>query len=888
MQRVLTWVAAAAIVWLAGIEILLDGRRSAAEARLAVELAAETTRARAVSLLEARAATLRGEIAKLERNATPSGEVVSTLGSLMNGSRQVLLTDGAGRIIALSAGAPALSPATARSVLANPAVWTTNASSLLLALPMWTAREQLYVLTLEPTDRLIAQAAPADAAPGLSLAWAATGPETPAAGGDLGNFGLARFTSFVPWGEIAVKRPLGPSSGFIVASASPRLLLLQWLYHALMLALIAALLLLLVWFGARHGRRLTFRYLERLESLSRSSAEFIKLTDRGVLLRAVEKRANLLIPHARIRVIPADRAKLGAKLEFPIHQAAGGAAAYMIVESRRGPLGKTDAAMLGELAHRASGALDNIDLLESRDRAVAAAESHLHDVEEAKRKIEVIFAAMSDAVLALDAGMRVSYANRNTDALFGKSREALIGCPLESFWPAESLETLTASIAGAAMGGTVSFRSIWPMQQGAPAKGWVSVRVFPYEDGFAVYLNEITGQVESEGKALQTTRAEAIGHLTGGVAHDFNNLLTVVLGNLELATLETLAPEVETLLLEAHHAADSAADLVRQLLAFARRQPLAPKVVDVGVLTAGVAGMLRRTLGATIAVEVQFSDTPRAVVDPNQLETAILNLAVNARDAMPAGGRLSIELDGVSLAPVEAADLDVPPGDYVRLKVADTGAGIAPAHLPKIFDPFFTTKPVGRGTGLGLSMVYGFVKQSGGAISVASQPGSGTAFTLLLPAEAPVPADAGQPVLPEIAELPTGTETILLVEDSLQVRSFACACLRGLGYAIVDFGDAASALAAVAHGLVPDMLLSDVVLPGGTDGTALAQILQRKLPHLPVLFMSAYADLETVVNQRLCPGENLLPKPFRRDELAHRVRNCINHAQFGESDYATA
>ncbi|MBV9756227.1 MAG: response regulator, partial [Alphaproteobacteria bacterium] len=243
---------------------------------------------------------------------------------------------------------------------------------------------------------------------------------------------------------------------------------------------------------------------------------------------------------------------------------------------------------------------------------------------------------------------------------------------------------------------------------------------------------------------------------------------------------------------------------------------------------------------------------------------------------------------GVRLTAAEAADLDVQPGDYVRLKVADTGAGIAPAHLPKIFEPFFTTKPLGRGTGLGLSMVYGFVKQSGGTIGVASQPGVGTTFTLLLPAEAPAPPDALPPAAPETADLPTGTETILLVEDSLQVRSFACMCLRGLGYAVHDFGDAAAALAAVEDGLVPDMLLSDVVLPGGTDGTALAQTLRRKLPRLPVLFMSAYADLETVVNQRLNPGENLLPKPFRRDELALRVRNCINHAQFGASDYATA
>ncbi|MBV9758806.1 MAG: PAS domain-containing protein, partial [Alphaproteobacteria bacterium] len=752
MQRLLAYVAAAAIIWLAGIEVLLDGRRSAAEAQLAAELAAETTRARAVSLLEARAAFLQGEIAKLERNATPSGEVVSTLGSLMDGSPPVILTDAAGRIIALSAGAPALAPAAARGALAKPAVWTSNGTALLLALPLWTAHEQLYVLTLEPTDRLIARAAPVDAAPGLTIAWAATGPETPAAGGDLANFGLGRFAAFVPWGDIAVKRPLGPSAGFVRATTSSRVLLLQWLYRSLTLALVALLLLALVWFGTRHGRRLTSRYLERLDSLSRSSAEFIKLTDRAVLLRAVEKRANLLLPHARIRVVSAERAKLAAKRAFPIHKASGVAAAYMIVESRRGPLGKTDAALLRELAHRAAGALDNIDLLESRDRAVATAETHLREVEEAKRKIEVIFAAMSDAVLALDAGMRVSYANRNTDALFGKGHEALVGCTLDSFWPAESLETLTAAIDGAAMGGTVSFRAVWAMP-GTQTSGWVSVRVFPYEDGFAVYLNEITGQVESEDKALQTTRAEAIGHLTGGVAHDFNNLLTVVLGNLELAMLEALAPEVETLLVEAHHAAGSAADLVRQLLAFARRQPLAPKVVDVGVLTAGVAGMLRRTLGATIAVEVQFNDTPRAVVDPNQLETAILNLALNARDAMQAGGRLSIELDGVRLTAAEAADLDVQPGDYVRLKVADTGAGIAPAHLPKIFEPFFTTKPLGRGTGLGLSMVYGFVKQSGGTIGVASQPGVGTTFTLLLPAEAPAPADALQPVAPEAADL---------------------------------------------------------------------------------------------------------------------------------------
>ncbi len=397
---------------------------------------------------------------------------------------------------------------------------------------------------------------------------------------------------------------------------------------------------------------------------------------------------------------------------------------------------------------------------------------------------------------------------------------------------------------------------------------------------------EVAERAKAEDALRQAQKMEAVGQLTGGVAHDFNNLLTVILGGLETIRkqLAKLPSGAETQRIEraaamAAHGAERAATLTARLLAFSRRQPLEPKPVDPARLVIGLADMLQRTLGETVALETMSgAGLWRTLVDPGELENALVNLAVNARDAMPGGGRLIIETTNAYLdeAYVETIPEPVPPGRYVLIAVSDTGTGMDSETLARVFEPFFTTKDVGKGTGLGLSQVYGFVRQTGGHIRIYSEVGVGTTVKIYLPRAADdlpfAPAESARSSMTARG----GTETILLVEDHDDLRSFSTGVLAELGYRVLAAANSEEALWLLEAGHHVDLLFTDVVLPAGLDGRRLANEAQARRPGLKVLFTTGYTRNAIVHNGRLDPGVELIGKPFTSEALAMKVRVILD------------
>ncbi|MBL6453949.1 PAS domain S-box protein [Belnapia sp. T6] len=383
--------------------------------------------------------------------------------------------------------------------------------------------------------------------------------------------------------------------------------------------------------------------------------------------------------------------------------------------------------------------------------------------------------------------------------------------------------------------------------------------------------------MEAEAALRQSQKMEAVGQLTGGLAHDFNNLLAGIVGSLELMKARIAQgrlPEVQRYLTAARGAADRAAALTHRLLAFSRRQTLEPKPTDANRLVAGMEELVRRTVGPAIAVEVHAGEGLWTVmVDRSQLENALLNLCINARDAMPDGGRLVIETANRQLDPRTAAGRDLPPGDYVALRVGDTGTGMPPDVIAKAFDPFFTTKPLGQGTGLGLSMIYGFARQSGGQVRIRSEVGRGTVVSLYLPrhlgpsetAEAPSAAEAR----------PGAGETVLVVDDEPTIRMLVLDVLEELGYAPIEAEDGAAGLRILRSEARVDLLVTDVGLPGGMNGRQLADAGRALRPELRVLFITGYAETAVMGEGRLEPGMHVLTKPFAMEMLANRIRELI-------------
>ena len=380
----------------------------------------------------------------------------------------------------------------------------------------------------------------------------------------------------------------------------------------------------------------------------------------------------------------------------------------------------------------------------------------------------------------------------------------------------------------------------------------------------------------TESQVRQAQKMEAIGQLTGGVAHDFNNILTVITGTIEiLGDAVKDRPHLAQIANLISAAAARGADLTKHLLAFARRQPLQPRSTDVNALAIDAARLLRPTLGEHIEIESMLAyDSAPALIDPSQLSTAILNLALNARDAMPNGGKLTLETKNVVLDENYARlNSEVKPGNYVMLAVSDTGQGIPSNLLDKVFDPFFTTKDPGKGSGLGLSMVYGFVKQSNGHIKIYSEERHGTTVKLYLPQATGVPeataAETG------ISGGEHGDESILIVEDDALVREYVVTQISRFGYHSLAAGNAAEALAVIDRGERIDLLFTDVILPGGMNGRQLATEALKRRPGLKVLYTSGYTENALVHHGRLDADVLLLAKPYLSSDLARLLRTAL-------------
>ncbi|MCX7380548.1 MAG: ATP-binding protein [Alphaproteobacteria bacterium] len=512
------------------------------------------------------------------------------------------------------------------------------------------------------------------------------------------------------------------------------------------------------------------------------------------------------------------------------------------------------------------------------DELKAAAETY-------RTGMEAVLLEMPDATFTLDGAWRFISSNRNADRLFGEYAEDIKGRSIWDVFP-ELDGTIFDTECRRALAGRhfTEFEMKWLRNE-----TWLMVHVHPRAGGIVVYLQDISRQVATDDKLRQAAKMEAIGRLTGGIAHDFNNLLTVILGNIEMLDFELPETgESREMHDQIRRAAQSAAELTHQLLAFARRQPLSPSEVDVSRLVVGLDGLLRRTLGTSVTLEIQCAPSLwRARVDPTQLENAIVNLAINARDAIPAGrgGRLKIDANNIVIRKTDVDQWgELRPGNYVVVSVTDNGTGIPRELLGKVFEPFFTTKPAGRGTGLGLAMVYGYVTQSGGHVRIVSDEGRGTTVRLYLPGlgetsrlealpAAPVPArPAAEPAMQQ-----ANGERILVVEDSEMVRGYTENVLTSLGYEVVSAPDGGEALALIDGGLRPDLLLTDVLLPNGMDGLIVAEQVLHRMPGLPVVYMSGYVENIDLHKSRLDPQVNLLLKPFRRASLAAMVRARLDN-----------
>lgn len=394
---------------------------------------------------------------------------------------------------------------------------------------------------------------------------------------------------------------------------------------------------------------------------------------------------------------------------------------------------------------------------------------------------------------------------------------------------------------------------------------------------FTGFIRDLTSRKKIEEELRQAQKMEAVGQLTGGIAHDFNNLLTVISGNLEMLEMRLTEPRQRALLREAQEAVDDGAKLVGQLLAFGRRQPLNSKLSDVGQLVANIAELLRRSLGETIELKTTVKGAlHQAMVDASQFQNALLNLALNARDAMPRGGRVTIEISNTHLD-TDYAQMypQVRTGDYVLVSVTDTGTGMTEEVKSHAFEPFFTTKDVGSGTGLGLSMVYGFVKQSGGHVQLYSEIGQGTSVRLFLPAIRVATADEAGEVPAGMAGIPRGHETILVVEDDPRVRRVAVARLTDTGYRVIEATNAAEALAVLNETPDIDLLFTDIVMPGGMTGIELAREVRIQRPEIRILFTSGYAE-PNVAGREIGEGGSWLTKPYTARELATRLRELLD------------
>ena len=495
------------------------------------------------------------------------------------------------------------------------------------------------------------------------------------------------------------------------------------------------------------------------------------------------------------------------------------------------------------------------------------------EIEERRR----IFDSSNDLILVTDTAGNFIQVSPSVTVILGYQPSDMIGHSAVEFIHPDDLEHTRREMRAARRGQSKrNFETRYVNKAGkAVALNWTGTWSEPVRRHFFIG-RDLTEKQAAEAQLRHAQKMDAVGQLTGGVAHDFNNILTVITGTIGILE-EAVAgdPQLAAVAKLIDEAAERGANLTRHLLAFARKQPLQPLEVDVNALVLEAAKLLHPTLGEHIEITPLLAeDAWTALADPNQLATAVLNLAINARDAMPNGGKLALETNNVYLDE-NYADMqsEVTPGNYVMIAVSDTGTGIPAALLERVFEPFFTTKEVGRGTGLGLSMVFGFVKQSGGHVKIYSEEGHGTSVKIYLPRATGLHQTAAEAQV--AADIEGGNETILVVEDDSLVRRYVMTQIESLGYTTLEAANASDALQIVDNVATIDLLFTDVIMPGNMNGRQLVDEALKRRPGLKTLYTSGYTENAIVHHGRLDSGVLLLAKPYRKSELARMIRLAL-------------
>ena len=502
-------------------------------------------------------------------------------------------------------------------------------------------------------------------------------------------------------------------------------------------------------------------------------------------------------------------------------------------------------------------------------------------------RLQAVLDTAVDGIILIDAKGTVMTVNPACERLFGYQPGEVIGRNVKMLMPPVYSENHDGYLdnykrthepkiigIGREVLGQRKDGQVFPMYLSVGEAKQESVSVF------VGIISDLTERRATEERLRRSQRMEAIGQLTGGIAHDFNNLLAIVQGNLELTLeLANLPLDARVLVMEAMGASERGAELVRRLLAFARKQQLEPRTINLRERLPEIVQLLRRSLGEAIDVSTGGADNLwDALADPTQVDDAVVNLAINARDAMPDGGKLVIETANVLLdAEYAEHHIDLTAGEYVMLAVSDTGVGMTPDVAARALEPFFTTKPAGRGTGLGLSQVYGFAKQSGGHVSIYSEPGHGTTVKLYLPRSSPT-AETAAAERDKSGLPPRGTETILVVEDNPDVRRLVRRQLSELGYTVHEASHGPEALRLIRSDLALDLMFTDIIMPEGMTGYELAQVARESRPGLKVLFTSGYTAIGAGQENDSRAGGPLLSKPYRKRDLAHFVRGALDDA----------